>query len=100
MLVAELRDREARSKKLAIKEFKSLEDFQDTVEMTTSKYFGKGFNHDLLEEEEEAEKKRRRTRRRRKSKSGRRITRRVGKHAIQTPFLLKTLVIFFCNGVV
>ena len=83
MLVAELRNREARSKKLAIeefkssKEFKSSEDFQEAIKMATFKYFGQGLDfckwqlhryhpdlgidlegigidHDLIEEEEEA----------------------------------------------
>ncbi|GFZ10826.1 hypothetical protein Acr_22g0002240 [Actinidia rufa] len=78
ILVAELRQRVAHSKKLAMEDFKSL-DFQDAVETTASKYFGEGFdfckwqlhrhhpdlvidlegmglNHDLLEEEEIEEK--------------------------------------------
>lgn len=77
ILVAELRQRVAHSKKLAVEDFKSL-DFQDAIETATSKYFGEGFdfykrqlhrhnldlaidlkgmglNHDLLEEEEEEE---------------------------------------------
>ncbi|PSS07756.1 DNA double-strand break repair Rad50 ATPase [Actinidia chinensis var. chinensis] len=76
LLVAELRDREARSKKLDVEEFKSSNEFQDVIEMTSSRYFGEGFdfykrrlhrhrpdlgidlegmgiNQDLLEEEEE-----------------------------------------------
>ena len=81
MLIAELRDREARSKMLAIAEFKSLSDFQEVVENAAFKYFGEGFDfckrqlavhhsnldidldamkmdHELLEKEErEAEKK-------------------------------------------
>ena len=76
VLVAELRDRETRSKKLAVQEFKSSDDFQEAIETTTSRYFGEGFDfykwqlcrhypdlnidlegmgidHDLLEKEED-----------------------------------------------
>ena len=42
MLIADLRDREARSKMLAIAEFKSSSDFQEAVENAASKYFGVG----------------------------------------------------------
>ena len=80
MLVAELRNKEARSKKLAVEEFKSSEDFQEAIKMAAFKYFGQGLDfckwqlrryhpdlgidlegigidHDLIEEEEEAKEK-------------------------------------------
>ena len=41
---ADLRDKEAHSKKLAVEEFKSSGDFQEVVEDTSSKYFGKCFD--------------------------------------------------------
>ena len=43
LLNADLRDREAHSKKLAVEEFTSSGDFQEAVENTSSKYFCKGF---------------------------------------------------------
>ncbi|GFS34997.1 hypothetical protein Acr_00g0037220 [Actinidia rufa] len=42
MVVADLRDREARSKKLAVEEFKSLDDFYEAVEMTASRFYEGG----------------------------------------------------------
>ena len=42
--VAKLEKQQAFSKKLAIEEFKSSEDFKDFVESETSKYFGEGFD--------------------------------------------------------
>ncbi|PSS34994.1 Myosin-10 like [Actinidia chinensis var. chinensis] len=55
MVVADLRDGEARSKKLAVEEFKSSDEFQDAVEMTTSSIVleGMGIDQDLIEEEED-----------------------------------------------
>ncbi|GFS43663.1 hypothetical protein Acr_00g0086280 [Actinidia rufa] len=74
--VTELKEKSAMAKKLAIKEYKSSDDFQETVEFMASKYFGKGFDFckrqighlhpdldiqdmridtDLLEEEEDKE---------------------------------------------
>ena len=44
MLIADLTDRETRSKVLAIAEFKSSSDFQEAVENAASKYFGEGFD--------------------------------------------------------
>ena len=44
MLITELRDREARSKMLAIAKFKSSSDFQEAVENVASEYFGEGFD--------------------------------------------------------
>ena len=41
---ADLRDREALSKKLAIEEFKSSRDFQEAVEDASLKYFSEGFD--------------------------------------------------------
>ncbi|GFS44210.1 hypothetical protein Acr_00g0089120 [Actinidia rufa] len=78
-LVAKLRDKKACSKKLAVKKFKTSDDFQEAVEITAFKYFGEefdfckrqlcchhpdlsidldgmGIDHDLLKEEEEEEK--------------------------------------------
>ena len=43
-MVARLDKQMAHAKKLAIEEFKSSNDFQEAVELTTSKYFGEGFN--------------------------------------------------------
>ncbi|XP_057490042.1 uncharacterized protein LOC130776032 isoform X1 [Actinidia eriantha] len=80
MVVVELRSKEAHSKKLAIEEFKSSDDFQEAVVAAASKYFGEGFDFckrqiayhhpdlgidlegmsidcDLIKEEEEAEEK-------------------------------------------
>ena len=77
MEVAELKKNKALAKKKAVKEYKSLDDFQEAVESVASKYFDEGFNfckrqlahhhpnlgidldgmsldHDLLEEEKEA----------------------------------------------
>ncbi|GFZ19771.1 hypothetical protein Acr_28g0004760 [Actinidia rufa] len=76
ILVAELRKSVVRSKKLALKAFKSSKEFLDAVEVVATKYFGKGFDfykrqlrhhhpdlaidfegmgldHDLLDEEEQ-----------------------------------------------
>ena len=44
MTIADLRDREARSKTLAIWKFKSSSDFQEVVENAASKYFNEGFD--------------------------------------------------------
>ena len=44
MMIANLKDREARSKMLAIAEFKSSSDFQEAVKNAISKYFGQGFD--------------------------------------------------------
>ena len=44
MLVTELRDRDAHSKKLAVEEFKFSDNFQEAIEMIASTYFGKGFD--------------------------------------------------------
>ncbi|GFY85497.1 hypothetical protein Acr_04g0002350 [Actinidia rufa] len=78
ILVVELRQNVARSKKLTMEEFKSSNEFQDAVEATTSKYFcvgfdfckrqlhrhhldlaidveGMGLNYDLFDDEEEKE---------------------------------------------
>ena len=80
MLVAELRNRETRSKKLVVEEFKSSEDFQEAIETATSKNIvkrfdfyklklhrhhpdlgidleGMGIDHDPIVEEKEAEEK-------------------------------------------
>ena len=80
MLIAALRDQEARSKKLSIAEFKSSSDFHEAVENDASKYSGEGFDfckrqlalhypnlgidldaidmdHELLKKEERDEKK-------------------------------------------
>ncbi|GFZ14455.1 hypothetical protein Acr_24g0006450 [Actinidia rufa] len=42
--VAELKKNEALTKKSAIEEYKSLDDFQEAIEFTASKYFGEGFD--------------------------------------------------------
>ena len=44
VLVIGQRDREPHSKKLAVVEFKSSADFHEAVKMTSSTYFGEGFD--------------------------------------------------------
>ena len=44
MLIADLTDRETRSKVLAIAEFKSSSDFRKAIKNAASKYFGEGFD--------------------------------------------------------
>ena len=44
LLVVELRETVSRAKKLVVDEFKSLSEFLETVEDSTSKYFGEGFD--------------------------------------------------------
>ena len=42
--VVELRKEEALAQKKIIEEFKALDDFQEAIELTASRYFGKGFD--------------------------------------------------------